>query len=521
MSDITPDPLARPVAAKAPGGAAPAAVLPPRLNPRGYTKRRRRTPRILAWLAVVTSCLVLLLSGSLYAGYKKLDSNIQRINIPILDRAPDAKGSGASAVTRPDKAPGAEKDLNFLIIGSDSRAGATKAELQAFGTEFEAGQRSDTMLLVNIPGDRDGAYVLSFPRDLWVEIPGESGHHKINAAFSKGGANLAIQTVEALTEIKIDHYLEINFAAFLRMVDALDGVEICVPKAMRSRDAGLNLPAGTQKLNGSKALSYVRARNFDRDSEYKDGTADLGRIARQQQFLAAMIRRATSSSTLLRPDRLAKFLDRATSALTADEGLKTGDLQKLALRFRSLDPKKVVFASVPNFDPGKKVSGQNVLMVDEPAADDIFTALREGTMSSDGKIPEAPVTGPTLTVAPANIRLRVLNGTDVDGRAREAADDLKARGFMIQEFATAPPERKGESATVVYYGSDRKDAADTVVASIPDSRAELDETLQRTITVVVGSDYSGTKAVKVATPRASGSPSVQAAPKTAADNPCD
>jgi LCP family protein required for cell wall assembly len=517
VSDITPDPLVRPVGA-----------LPPELSPRGYTKPRRRASRLFAWVAIITSAVVLIGSGSLYAAYHKLDSNINRVHIAALDNKGTAPAGGAGTtaigkggVARPVKPKGAEKDLNFLILGSDSRAGATDAELQAFGTQFEAGQRSDTMLLVNIPANRDGAYVLSFPRDLYVDIPGE-GKHKINSAFGKGGADLTIRTVEALTNIHIDHYLEVNFASFLRMVDALDGVDICVPKAMKSKDAALNLPAGKQRLTGSKALSYVRARNFDPDSAYQDPTADLGRIGRQQQFLGALIRRATSSSTLLRPDRLARFLSRATSALTTDDGLHIGDLKNLALRFRNLDPKKVVFATVPNYDPGHKISGQSVVLVDEAPAEEIFGAIRDGSMRADGTIPPPPAAaaGPKLTVAPAGIRVRVLNGTDIAGQARVVRDDLTTRGFVVTEVGTAPVDQRGDTATVVRYGPDRKDAADTLAASIPGSRAELDSTLTRTLTVVVGSGYSGTKAVKVSTPRASGSPSVQAAPKTAADDAC-
>lgn len=533
MSDITPDPLVAPVTAKVPAmaGAQPAAAeLPAELNPRGYTRpRRRRTSRVLAWLAVAVSTVVLLASGSLYFAYHKLDSNIHREHIKALDPggnpgAPVGAAGGTAikgGAARPVKPKSAEKDLNFLIIGSDSRDGATKAELRAYGTQSNGGgARSDTILLVNIPANRDGAYVLSFPRDLYVDIPGE-GKHKINSAFGKGGADLTIRTIEALTDIHIDHYLEVNFAAFLRMVDALDGVEICVPKAMKSKDAALNLKAGLQRLDGSTALSYVRARNFDSDSAYQDPTADLGRIGRQQKFLGALIRRATSSTTLLRPDRLARFLNRATSALKADDGLHIGALQNLALRFRNLDPQKVVFATVPNYDPGHKMGGQDVVLMDESAASDIFTGIRNGTIGPGGTTPTpAPTTGPKLTVPPSDIRLRVLNGTDVSGKARDVADELKSRGFGITETATATAKDKGASETVIRYASSRKEAADTVQASIRGSRTELDDTLGRTLTVIVGTGYSGTTAVKISAPRPSGEPTAKPVVRTAADSAC-
>ena len=526
MSDSTPDPFMPSTTSATPAQAAAAtAQLPPELNPRGYTKpRRRRTPRVLAWLAISVSSLVLIAGGSLYAAVHKLDSNIKRVPIGVLDGGAKVGAGNGTTIgngqSRPVKPKSAAKDVNYLIIGSDSRQGASPAELRAYGTQMEGGARSDTMLLVNIPANRDGAYVLSFPRDLYVEIPGE-GKHKLNSAFGKGGADLAIRTVEALTNIQIDHYIEVNFASFLRMVDALDGVDICVPKAMKSKDAALNLKAGLQRLDGSTALSYVRARNFDSDSAYQDPTADLGRIGRQQQFLGAMIRRATSSSTLLRPDRLTRFLSRATSALTTDRGLGIGDLKNLALRFRSLDPKKVIFATVPNYDPGHKISDQSVVLIDDAAAAEIFTGIREGTIGPDGTPPPVSASADTkLVVAPADIRVRVLNGTDVTGKAKEVADELKSRGFYVTESATAPAKDKGATETVIRYSSSRMESADTLVAAIPGSRAELDDTLGRSLTVIVGSNYAGTRAVKVPVARPSGQPSAKPVTRTAADSAC-
>jgi LCP family protein required for cell wall assembly len=359
VSDFFPEPPAS-GAAGTPASGAPSAApaLPPELNPRGYVRprrRHRRATRFLAWLATITSLVVLVGSGAMYLAIKKLDGNIVRI-------------AGLPGGPRPERGSG--EDENFLIVGSDSRAGASKAELREFGTEMEAGQRSDTMLLVHIPGDRDGAYVLSFPRDLLVTIPGHSSKSKINAAYSEGGAQLAVQTVESLTSVRIDHYLEVNFANFLRMVDALGGIEMCIPKAMKSSDAALNLKAGKQTLKGRNALAYVRARTFDKDSEYKDASSDIGRIHRQQDFIGAMIRTATSSKTLFRPDRLAKFLDRATKGLKTDEGTTFNDLKKLGLRFRNLDPKRVVFASVPIDNPAGRYRGQSVVLMDELEAED-------------------------------------------------------------------------------------------------------------------------------------------------------
>ena len=485
---------------------------------------------MLAWFAVIASALVLVGSGTLYAAYNKLDSNIKRVPIPALSpikpgAAVGTNGAvlgGKDVLPRPVKSPGAEKDLNFLVIGSDSREGATKEEMRdKYRTEFEAGQRSDTMLLINIPANREGAYVLSLPRDLYVDVPG-NGKNRLNVAFAKGGPSLAIQTVEALTNIHIDHYLEVNFEAFLNMVDALGGVEMCIPKTMKSTKGVLNLKAGTQRLDGPTALAYVRVRSFDSDSPYKDPTADLGRIKRQQAFIGAMVRDATSSAMLLRPDKLARFLNRATSALTADEGLEIDDLQKLALRFRNLDPAKVIFATVPNYDPGRRYSGASVLLVDPEPANEIFSAIIAGSIRDDGSIPPAPSVsrGARLTVPTSQVRVRVLNGTGTGGKAREAAEDLKDRDFVVTEIDTASEADRGGSETVIRYGPKSKDAAITLQASVPGSIIELDENLGTRLTMIVGTSYSGTKAVTVARPRPSGSPVAAPPKKTAADSAC-
>ncbi len=507
MSDFIPDPPAAGAAGTPASGAASARPdLPPELNPRGYTKprrRHRRTTRILAWLATLTSLAVLVGSGAMYLAIKKLNGNIVRIE-------------GLPGGPRPDKV--SEKDQNFLIVGSDSRAGASDAELKEFGTEMEAGQRSDTMLLVHIPGDGDGAYVLSFPRDLLVQIPGHQNKSKINAAYSEGGAVLAVQTVEALTSVRIDHYLEVNFANFLRMVDALDGIEMCIPKAMHSSDAALNLKAGKQTLKGRNALAYVRARSFDKDSEFQDGSSDIGRIHRQQDFIGAMIRKATSSKMLLRPVQLARFLDRATKGLKTDKGTTFNDLKKLGLRFRNLDPNRVIFASVPIENAAARYRSQSVVLMDELAAEDVFTAIREGSILDD-KPKAAASAGPKLTVPPSSIRIRVQNGTTTTGLGRKASDDLRGRGFVIAESAKDAPT-KDVAKTVIKYGPTKKDSADTAAAAIPNATTELDETLGSTLTIVLGTDYSGTKPVTVARPKPSSSATAKPPTKTAADDAC-
>jgi LCP family protein required for cell wall assembly len=474
-------------------------MLPPELSPRGRpAPKHRKTARALSWVAIATSMLVLLASGTLYVLYKKYDGNITRESVFCQGKE----------CNRPQKVN--HRVTNYLIIGSDSRDDVPKSEWRRLGLSNEPGRRSDTMLLVHIPADHAGAYVLSFPRDLHVDVPG-LGKERINAAYSLGGPQLAIKTVESLTDVHIDHYLEVNFLAFARMVDALGGIDICVPKAMKSKKAHLDLPAGKHRLDGPTALAYVRARTFDRDSEFQDGTADLGRIKRQQEFIGAMIRRAVSSQTLLRVDRLVRFLDRATRSLKADEGLKFSELKDLGLRFRDLDPKRVVFASVPVTRNVKTPAGQWVLEMDSAESREIFDAIIDGTVLGTKKKPAAP----KLTVAPGNIRVSVLNGTATPGKAAEASRALRGVGFLIGQVTNA--DNKAHKTTLVRHGPGRADSAKTVAAAIPGSKIELDQSLGNKVVVVVGTNYSGVKAVKV-----TGAPSTKPKPPavTAADDPC-
>jgi len=474
-------------------------MLPPELNPRGRSApRHRKTARALSWVAVAMSMLVLVASGTLYTLYKKYDGNISRES--VFCEGKDCK--------RPAKVN--RRVTNYLIIGSDSRDDVPRSEWKRLGLNSEPGRRSDTMLLVHIPADHEGAYVLSFPRDLYVDLPG-LGKERINAAYSLGGPALAIKTVESLTDVHIDHYLEVNFLAFARMVDALGGIDICVPKAMKSKKARLNLPAGKHRLNGPTALAYVRARTFDRDSEFQDPTADLGRIKRQQQFIGAMIRRAVSSQTLLRVDRLVRFLDRATKSLKADKDLKFSELKDLGLRFRNLDPKRVVFASVPTTRNVRTAAGQWVLEIDQAGSREIFDGIIDGTVLGTKKKPA----GPKLTVPPSSIRVNVLNGTGTQGKAAETGQALRGVGFIIGQVTNA--DSKDYAETIVRHGPARADSARTVAAAIPGSKLELDPALGNRVVVVVGQNYKGVRAVKVA-----GAPTTK--PKepavTAADDPC-
>ena len=242
--------------------------------------------------------------------------------------------------------------VNYLVVGSDTREGLTRAEIKRLkvgGTEVAAGKRSDTMLLIHISKKRDKAAIISIPRDTYALIPEHTNsqgkvvpatHSKINSAFNWGGAPLLIDTFEQMSGLRIDHYIEVNFVGFVRMVDALGGVEICTKKDIDDPKSHLVLPAGRHILDGVDSLKYVRTRQFD-------GLGDLGRMKRQQEFAGAMLRKATSAGVLLNPVTMVDFINSALASVVTDKGLNQGDLLTLGKQLRNLSASNVRTLTIP------------------------------------------------------------------------------------------------------------------------------------------------------------------------------
>jgi LCP family protein required for cell wall assembly len=306
--------------------------------------------------AIVAALSFTVLLGMVSVGvvgyvYAKYDGQIRRISV-LQTADPNIK--------QPSKQLHA---VNFLIIGSDTRAGADS------GFGHVAGQRSDTTILVHLSANHRHATVVSIPRDAWVDIPRctradgsvVAAHQEMfNSAFSIGGARCTIATVQELTGIAVTHYLQIDFVGFKRVVDALGTVTICSPTAVNDPNSHLKLHPGKNQLNGRQALHYVRARETIGDG------SDLGRIKRQQEFLGVVLRQAMSGSLLTNPSKLAGFLNAATKAIVVDSGTSLGDLRTLAGSLRGLDPKRVLFYTAPiaNRDyspPGTDYSGKVLL----------------------------------------------------------------------------------------------------------------------------------------------------------------
>jgi LCP family protein required for cell wall assembly len=459
---------------------------------------RPRWLKVVAWIGVVVVGLGTLAGGVLFYEYRKLSNNISRV---------DALDLGDPSIKNAAKQQNAE---NFLLIGSDTREGANAG----FGNV--TGARSDTTILAHLSPGRDKVLMISFPRDSYVDIPAckkkdgtvsPERQDLFNSAFDSGGPQCTVKAVQKLTGIAVNHYVQVDFTGFQTMVDALGGVSICSPENIYDKDSGLRLHTGDQVLRGQQALAFVRARKTLGDG------SDIGRIQRQQRFLGAMVRKASSSRLLFNPIALTRFLDAATKSLTLDRGTSLRDLKQLGDQLRNLDPRKVTFLTAPiaNQDyspPGTRFKGKVLL-------DDVAGGRLWDSIINDKPAPPktaapkpgtpAPPTDVTLSVAPSDISVRVLNGVGESGLARRTAADLTSAGFAISNTGNAPV---GATASVVRYAPNRLDAARTLAASVPGAVLQEDNSLGRTLTLVVGSTYRTAVPVsvgqKVPTPKSAG-----------------
>ncbi|MFE3516891.1 LCP family protein [Streptomyces sp. NPDC059166] len=319
----------------------------------------------LRWTALGVSFLVLVAAGVGWWLYRKLDGNI------TTDTGAAAE---LKAYEKERPRPIARDAQNILLIGSDTRSG----DNSAYGRDDGGSQRSDTTILLHLAADRHSATAVSIPRDLMTQIPSchtadgkatQARFAQFNWAFELGGTACTIRTVEKMTGIRVDHHMVIDFSGFKDMVDAVDGVEVCLKEPVDDKDAHLKLPAGRQELNGEQALGYVRARKSIGDG------SDTERMDRQQKFLGALVNKMQSNGVLLNPTRLYPVLDAATKSLTTDPGLDSlRDLYDLVRGMRNVPTEKVQFLTVPRTSYRADPNRDELV---QPDADRLFTQLRE------------------------------------------------------------------------------------------------------------------------------------------------
>jgi LCP family protein required for cell wall assembly len=453
-------------------------------------RRRARWVRIMAWSGAFVGVLVLALGSYAFYEYKKISGNINRV---------DALATNDPSIKDAAKQLDAE---NFLLIGSDTRAGAN----DRYGGDAVGGQRSDTTILAHLSPDRAHATLISFPRDSWVTIPDCKGANgatipehdgMFNSAFETGGANCTIRTMQKLTGVAITHYVQVDFTGFKSMVDAVGGVPVCSTEDVYDHDSGLRLHTGQQTLRGEQALSFVRARHGLGDG------SDLDRIKRQQMFLGSMMRVATSNKVLFNPVSLTRFLNAASKSVTLDRQTTLNDLRRLAGQLQGLDPKRVTFLTAPianrDYDPtGQRTTGGGRVLLDAAQGEILWQSLindKAAPKATPSAAPKPPTTNTaTVTLPPEQVTVRVLNGVGTSGLAGKVGTALGNQGFVLTSTANATGT---VTATTIRYAPANREAAITLAAAVPGSVLAADASLDQTLELVVGPTYRGVQPVQL------------------------
>jgi LCP family protein required for cell wall assembly len=308
--------------------------------------RRARRQRLLLTAVGALSVVTLLVSGSAWMLAGSVSSGLARLDAGI-------SGTPASG------------PVNLLVAGLDTRSGLTPQQQLRLNVGSVTGANTDTMMLVHVPADRQSIQVVSLPRDSWVDIPG-NGMNKINAAYALGGPRLMVSTVEQATGLPINDYVEVSFTGFVRVIDELGGVNVCLPFAVDDTDSGLHLSAGRHHVDGVTALKFARDR-------HSFARSDLARIADQQQLLASLFDQATASGVLANPVRLQQVVSAATASVTVDRGF---NVTGLANELRDIKPGSVSFTTVPIATADYQTpTGESAVLWDQAAAAALFHRL--------------------------------------------------------------------------------------------------------------------------------------------------
>ncbi|WP_106397558.1 LCP family protein [Actinocorallia populi] len=446
--------------------------------------------KIVQWVSITLASVLVLGSLTAYGFYYKLVAG----NIEQLD---DEHGNLADEDKRPDKL---NSSVNILVMGSDTREGRGNAK---YGRTD--GERSDTTILLHLSAGGEKAIGISFPRDSWVDLPqckSASGQaiaaHQgmINSAFTNGGPYCTWNTIETLTQIRIDHFVKVDFSGFKGIVNALGGVEVCSPKAFTDPKAKLVIPkAGRQTLNGEQALGWVRTRY-----SLGDGS-DLGRIQRQQQFMSAVIQKATSKGVMTDPAKMIKFVNAATKSLKTDKGFNSTEILDLATKVKGINTKSIKFVTVPWYYPteaeiaaNSNLSGRVLWKQEE--AQELFAAIRrDNTLPKTEKTPQTKtqtVSAPAKRVDPSTVTVKVYNGTNQQGLAGRAVTDLVAKKYQASLGSTGVYKNGSLEKTAVHYGPGGEDAAAQLAKLVPGVVPEASPDGQAGVVYLyLGADYTG------------------------------
>jgi LCP family protein required for cell wall assembly len=366
--------------------------------------RRRRLVRIVGVSAAILAMAGLSAFAVAVSAYNRLQGNINKVDI-----------KAALGTDRPTAAPaptGTTASFNLLVLGSDTRDGKN-----GFIGGAKDGGRSDTAMLLHVSAGAKWASVISIPRDSMVNIPkckradgswSPATFSMFNSAYASGGAACTIRTVESLTDIRVDHYVEVNFYGFKNMVNALGGVEVCSPQDVHSY--GVTVKKGLNHVDGQMALDYVRLRHGIGDN------SDLGRLGRQQAFVSSILQKLSSAGTLTDPVKIYDFLSAGAKSLTMDTELaQTSTLMSLAVDVKQIGLKNIQFLTVPvgawSGDPKNKI-----VWTSEAAT--LWQAIRQDQPISSVTTPRKHASTPSNSAGPSPAKVggkkaAVLSGVTV------------------------------------------------------------------------------------------------------------
>ncbi|MEV6053265.1 LCP family protein [Streptomyces sp. NPDC052107] len=414
-------------------------------------KKKSKVKRALAWTAGGTAFVLLAIGTAGYLYIKHLEGNVTTT---------DVEGAAKDGFSKDDA-------FNILIIGTDKRTGKGN---EGYGDKGSVGH-ADTNILLHVAKDRSNATALSIPRDLIVNVPDcptkqADGSTKVipgtddvrfNTSLGQDGRDpgCTMRTVKAVTGIQPDHFMMVDFNAVKTLTTAVDGVNVCLAHAVNDKESHLKLPAGEHKIEGEQALAFVRTRHS------WGNQGDLDRIKVQQQFMASLMRKMSSSDTLTSPTKLVSLAEAATKALTVDKGIgSVTTLKDIALELKKVPTKNISFLTVPVKDNPADGVVHKTVIVDPAVAPQVFDAINSDVSFTEVKKKQkaekdaqaARLKG--TRSAPSEVRVRILNGGAQSGSAQETLDWLQnQQGVLKSENAgNAPAEL---SKTTLEYAPDQ------------------------------------------------------------------
>jgi LCP family protein required for cell wall assembly len=480
-------------------GRQPSGERPPRAErqKRGYPNGRPHVSLAMRISAIMAGVLVLVVvGGSLvaYAKYRAVYDSIGRVDVT----------GDLNGIKQPKADPNA---INILLIGSDSRSGANG---QIGGTDGGAiaGQRSDTVMVLHIAPGAHSAVVLSFPRDSVVPIlactaedgsagqtaqPGEN--EQINTSFANGGPGCLWETVEDTTHIHIDNFVELTFDGFEKVINDLGGVNVCLPAAVNDPMSNLKLSAGLHHVYGPEALAFWRTRE-----DVGEGS-DLQRIQRDQFLMASLLQGIERSDLLGSPTRITSVISDIAKSMTTDKNLNQSRMLTIAEGMRGLSSQNVQFIEVPTQTYALEPSWVQWT----PQATQLFSSVANDITLPKAAAKKKPAAAATATVSPAQVDVKVLNGSGLQGIADEGSADLTSRGFNVVGSGNAG--NFDYTKSVVEYAS----AADLPAATTLQKQFSDAEILQvptltpGTVDVILGSDFTTLAPATPAPPTSSAS----------------